>query len=515
MENAVSMRTLRLVLWDQLSGNIASLHHVDKKNDVILFCEVMEECVYVKHHKKKLVFLLSAMRHFAKDLLAQGYQVCYVKLDDKENTQTLSTEVSRLCQHFRAEKVIITWPGEYRLYHLFIELQKKITNLCVLEDDRFLISRSEFQEWAKNKKSLRMEFFYREMRKKYHILMNNDSPEGDRWNYDAENRHFPKTKINIPLPYQHVADEITRNVIDLVEEYFPNHFGEIKPFHYAVTRKEALQALTLFIKDRLASFGDYQDVMMENQAWLFHSHLSFYINAGLLTPLECIKAAENAYYEGSVNLASAEGFIRQILGWREFVRGIYWLKMPSYKKNNFLQANRPLPNFFWTGDTSMNCIKQCVNDTKANAYAHHIQRLMVLGNFALLTGINPDEVNEWYLIVYADAHEWVELPNVTGMILFADGGYLASKPYAASGAYINKMSNYCDHCVYQVKLKNGPSACPFNYLYWNFLLTHRDLLKSNPRLSMIYKALEKMSSDKIKTIQSDSKKFLSELKSDY
>lgn len=512
----INVITLRIILWDQLCIDIASLRGIDKRNDVILFCEVREECTYVKHHKKKLVFLLSAMRHFAAELTTQGYNVCYVKLDDKDNTQTLSGEIRRFSEKLHAKKILITWPGEYRIYEEFLELQKKFPlEVIILEDDRFLASHTEFKQWAKNKKSLRMEFFYREMRKKYHILMHDTLPEGGKWNYDVENRHFPRKQIKIPLPYQHSTDQITQDVIDLVEKNFSYHFGEIVPFHYAVTRKEALQALRKFIHDRLAHFGDYQDVMMQDQPWLFHSHISFYINAGLLTPLECIKSAESAYYRGAVNLSGAEGFIRQILGWREFVRGIYWLKMPSYKASNFFKAKRHLPNFYWTADTQMNCIKQCVSDTKVNAYAHHIQRLMVLGNFALLAGIHPDEVNEWYLIVYADAHEWVELPNVTGMILFADGGYLASKPYAASGAYINKMSNYCENCVYEVKLKNGPKACPFNYLYWNFLLQHRNHLKTNQRLSMIYSTLMRMSDSKIAEIYADSEVFLAKLKHEW
>lgn len=508
------MTVMRIILWDQLSTDIASLRDVDKKNDVIFFCEVKEECIYVKHHKKKLVFLLSAMRHFAVELAENEYRVCYVKLDDKDNTQTLTREISRSAKKMGAKKIIMTWPGDYRTYAAIIQLQKSLKiELTILEDNRFLASHIEFKNWVRNKKSLRMEFFYREMRKKYSILMQDNLPEGGKWNYDVENRHFLKTEIKIPMPYRQPVDEITQAVIDVVEKNFSDHFGEITSFHYAVTRKNALRALKSFICDRLPQFGDYQDVMIQGQPWLFHSQISFYINNGLLNPLECIKAAETAYYQGAVSLPAAEGFIRQILGWREFVRGIYWLKMPSYKSNNFFGATRRLPSFYWTAETKMNCIKQCVEETKANSYAHHIQRLMVLGNFLLLTGIHPDEVNEWYLIVYADAHEWVELPNVTGMILFADGGYLASKPYAGSGAYINKMSNYCKNCVYQVKLKNGPKACPFNYLYWNFLLQHRNLLKKNTRLSMIYSTLARMSHDKIVAINADAQNFLANLES--
>lgn len=508
----MTAKAMRIVLWDQLSSDITSLKNIDQKYDVIVFFETMEELTYVRHHKKKLVFLLSSMRHFATELITQGYQVCYVKLGDKKNTQVLSKEIIRLSKQLNAKKIIVTWPGEHRIYQDLVVLQEKHgLDLDILEDDRFLASKVEFERWSKNKKILRMEFFYREMRKKYHVLMDGQQPKGGKWNYDSENRHFPKTKISIPKPYHHPLDEITEQVIDLVEDNFGNHFGKIKPFHYAVTRKSALKALKLFVKERLPHFGDYQDVMMEGKPWLFHSHISFYLNNGLLKPLECIKAAEDAYELGDVDLSAAEGFIRQILGWREFVHGIYWLKMPTYKKKNVLKATRHLPNFYWTADTDMNCIKQCVEETMTNAYAHHIQRLMVLGNFALLAGIHPDEVNEWYLIVYADAHEWVELPNVTGMILYADGGYLASKPYAASGTYINKMSNYCENCIYNVQVKNGPKACPFNYLYWYFLIKHKSLLKQNKRLSMVYALLAKMSSVKIATINADAKAFLSSL----
>ena len=290
-----------------------------------------------------------------------------------------------------------------------------------------------------------------------------------------------------------------------------NHFGDLEPFYFAVTRQQALSALQQFISQRLHNFGDYQDAMLQDEPWMFHSHLSFYLNCGLLLPMECVRAAEQAYYDDLAPLNAVEGFVRQIIGWREYVRGIYWLKMPAYASANALGAKRPLPPLFWTGDTPMNCLKQCVKETRQHAYAHHIQRLMVLGNFALLAGLDPDAVNEWYTIVYADAYQWVELPNVTGMILFADGGVVSSKPYAASGAYINKMSNYCKGCRYQVSKKNGPDACPFNYLYWDFLLRNRQQLRSNHRLGMIYKTLERMSQEKIQAITDDSQAFFNAL----
>ena len=338
--------------------------------------------------------------------------------------------------------------------------------------------------------------------------MNGNKPEGGKWTFDTENRKSPSKNTIIPKPYIAKIDDLTYEVIELVSKNFSEHFGDLYPFYFAVTRNEALKILDHFIEHRLIHFGDYQDAMLENEPWMFHSHISFYLNCGLLLPIECVRAAENAYYQGKVPLNAVEGFIRQIIGWREYVRGIYWLKMPEYAQENFFEANRNLPNFYWTGDTKMNCLHQCISETKQNAYAHHIQRLMILGNFALLTGINPKEVNEWFFIVYADAFEWVELPNVSGMILFADGGYLASKPYAAGGSYINKMSNYCKNCTYKITKKNGPDACPFNYLYWDFLVRNREKLESNPRINMMYKTYDRMEVEKKQRIIQDSKAFL-------
>lgn len=506
------MKTLRIILWDQLSEKISSLEDCDFQNDIILMCETKEDCTYVKHHQKKLVFILSSMRHFAQLLIKKGYPLIYVKLDDPLNSGTLIGEITRICALHQFDKILVTWPGEYRILHNLQLLAKdNPIPLIIREDLRFLASHQEFAAWAGNRKMLRMEFFYREMRKKYNILMDGAKPEGGKWNYDTQNRKFPKTKLSIPLHFQKHPDELTKEVIDLVSKQFNDHFGDITPFYLAVTHQQAQNALQLFIHERLAFFGDYQDAMIENEPWMFHSHLSFYLNIGLLDPLHCIKEVEKAYYNGNVPLNAAEGFIRQILGWREYVHGVYWHKMPQYQSENFLNAKRNLPAFFWNADTKLNCLKQCIGETKENAYAHHIQRLMVLGNFALLCGIDPKQVNEWYLIVYADAYEWVELPNVTGMILFADGGYLASKPYAASGSYINKMSNYCGSCHYNVAEKNGPSACPFNYLYWHFLITNTKELQHNQRLSMIYAKLKQLDAEKVKQIKKDANAFFAEL----
>ncbi len=509
------MKTLRLILGDQLDTNISSLRDSDKENDIIFMCEVWEEATYVKHHKKKIVFLFSAMRHFAENLKKLKHNIIYIKLDETSKKTSFFSEVKKIISLKKIEKIIVTFPGEYRVLVDIKTWEEKFQlPIEIREDDRYLCSIDEFKQWANTRKNLRMEFFYREMRKKYDILMNKSTPAGGKWNYDVENRQPPTPELSPSKPMLFKTDEITQEVIELVEKNFPTHFGEISPFNLAVTRQQALKQLKHFTASRLKYFGEYQDAMMQNEPFMYHSMISFYLNCGLLNPIECIEEAIAVYQKKQAPLNSVEAFVRQILGWREYVRGIYWLLMPKYKDNNFFSAMRKLPKFFWTGETSLNCLKQCINDTRHNAYAHHIQRLMVLGNFMLLTGINPKEVNEWYLIVYADAFEWVELPNVTGMVLFADGGVLASKPYAAGGAYINKMSNYCTHCTYNFKKKSGVEACPFNYLYWNFLIKNSSKLKNNPRLAMIYKVLSKMSEDKIRDIQTDSEKFMRMLNED-
>ena len=507
------MKTLRIILWDQLCDSISSLEGYDKNQDIILMCELWEEATYVKHHKKKLAFLFSAMRHFAMLLKQKGYVLEYIKLDDPKNTGSLIGEVKRLHKKRCFERLVVMQPSEYRLFEEINDWTNQLPlSIEITQDNRFLCTKDEFEAWAANRTQLRMEYFYRQMRKKYNILIEADEPIGGKWNYDTQNRKPPKEGLDIPAPYNTKVDKITQEVLSLVSKKFSDHFGDLEPFYLAVTRTDALAALEQFIEQRLEYFGDYQDAMLQGEPWMYHSHISFYLNCGLLRPLECVEAAQSAYYAGSVPLNAAEGFIRQIIGWREYVRGIYWLKMPAYAQSNFFNAKQVLPDFYWDANTKMNCLRQCVLETKQHAYAHHIQRLMVLGNFALLAGIDPTQVNEWFLIVYADAHEWVELPNVSGMILFADGGYLASKPYAAGGSYINKMSDYCKNCHYKVSKKNGPDACPFNYLYWDFIVRHRKKLGKNHRMSMMYKVFDRMSEEKKKAILQDSKIFLSELK---
>lgn len=507
----MSKKRVILILGDQLSHEISSLKKADKENDVILMCENLNEAKYVKHHKKKLVFVFSAMRHFAKELMEKRFKVEYFELDFANKKGSFSHYVDKITKKYNAKELVVTFPGEYRVLQELKSLKKLGLDVEILEDDRFLCSISEFNEWSKGRKSLIMEYFYREMRKKYQILMdgkNSNKPKGGKWNFDSENRQKIPKDLKIPSKYHAKNDKITKDVIKMVEENFADHFGDVEPFYLAVDRKGALEARDDFIKNRLKNFGNYQDAMLQEDEFLFHSHIGFYLNIGLLNAMECIKKVEDEFNKGKIEINNAEGFIRQILGWREYVRGIYWMNMPKYEKENFLDAKNKLPDFFWDANTKMNCIKQCVKNTKENGYAHHIQRLMVLGNFALLAGIDPKYVNEWYLIVYVDAYQWVELPNVSGMILFADGGYLASKPYAASGSYINKMSNYCQNCEYKVKEKSGGDACPFNYLYWDFLDRNREKLKNNHRLAMIYRSLDRFNKEKIRQIRLDSRQFL-------
>lgn len=453
----------------------------------------MEEATYVKHHPKKIAFLFAAMRHFALELEEKGYQVRYVKLNNRFNRGNLTDEVARVLEEVSIDKIIVTEPGEYRLEQIIKAWEKKLNvQVEIRIDDRFLCSREFFQKWAGSKKRLLMEYFYREMRKKYHLLIEKDgTPTGGEWNYDKENRKPPIKGLSSPQRISHKKSPILLEVLDLVSRKFRHHFGDLYPFYYAVTREQALLELDDFIEKILPQFGNFQDAMVQGEAYLNHSLLSSYINAGLLLPLEICEKAEAAYRKGKAPLNSVEGFIRQILGWREYVRGIYWLKMPEYGDLNYLEAIRPLPDFYWGAPTKMSCIAEVVSQTQEHAYSHHIQRLMVTGNFALLAGLDVKQVQEWYLAVYSDAYEWVEMPNTLGMALFGDGGILGSKPYAASGKYIHRMSNFCKSCYYDPNEMIGEKACPFNALYWNFLAKNRKKLEGNHRLPYVYNTYDK------------------------
>lgn len=506
------MSKLCLVLGDQLSMSLSSIQSINKKNDVILMAEVMDEATYVKHHKQKIIFVFSAMRHFAQELQQQGYTVHYTKLDAKHNTGSLYGEVNRHVKTKKITEIVVTEAGEYRLtsdmqaWHQRLNLPVQI-----LEDDRFIASHDEFKHWAKGRKELIMEYFYREMRKKTGLLMNNGKPEGDQWNLDKQNRKPPKKSLQIAPHLSFKPDKITQEVIELVKQHFSNHFGDADSFQFATTRTEALEALEHFCHQKLHHFGDYQDAMLSDEPFMFHSILSPYINAGLLLPHETCQRVMQEYTAKRAPLNAVEGFIRQIIGWREYIRGIYWLHMPEYIKKNALGTQRNLPNFYWNADTPMHCVSQVVNMTQQYAYSHHIQRLMVTGNFALLAGLNVHQVHEWYLAVYADAYEWVELPNTLGMSLFGDGGIVGTKPYISSGAYINRMSNFCQNCKYNVKKRTGEDACPFNFLYWDFLMRHEQKFKSNRRMSLAYRNLERLDKAERAKINAQAKKFLNAL----
>ena len=504
--------TLRLVLGDQLTRSLASLRDIDPARDVVLMVEVGAEATSVRHHKQKICFLFSAMRHFADDLRREGIRVDYVRLDDPENTQTFGGELERALGRHTLGNVTVTEPGEWRVWQMMQDWRETLpVPLHIREDDRFLCSRATFSRWAAGRKQYRMEFFYREMRRATGFLMTGDAPEGGQWNYDPENRKSLPRGQRLPPRRRFEPDAVTREVLALVASRFAGHFGDLEPFGWGVTRGDALEALGHFVADCLPSFGDFQDAMKTGEDFLYHSVISPYLNCGLLTAREVCEAAEAAYRAGHAPLNAVEGFIRQIIGWREFVRGLYWHEMPGYAQTNHLDAKRPLPWFYWSGETPMKCLSECIRATRQHAYAHHIQRLMVTGNFALLAGIAPAEIEEWYLAVYADAYEWVELPNVHGMVMHADGGLLGSKPYAASGAYINRMSDYCAGCVYDPAVKLGPKACPFNVLYWNFLIENAGKLSKNPRMAMPYRTLNAMDAPRRAEIVEQAGAFLDSL----
>jgi deoxyribodipyrimidine photolyase-related protein len=491
------IRNIILVLGDQLTPALSSLAAADPKLDLVMMAEVHDEATYVRHHKKKIAFLFSAMRHFAEELRASGWRVDYRTLELTGAKGSFTSEIEQAIAQYKPQRIVVTSPGEWRVLAMMQQWSADFgVPVDILDDTRFVCSSAEFGAWAKDRKQLRMEYFYREMRRKTGLLMDGDQPEGGQWNFDHDNRKVAKADLFMPQPFRVEPDAVTRDAMTVVADRFVAHIGTLEPFWFAVTRADAERALDKFIEAALPRFGDYQDAMLEGEPFLYHSLLSAYINAGLLDPLAVCRKVEAAYRAGHAPLNAAEGYIRQIIGWREYVRGIYWLKMPDYVDGNYFEHTRPVPDFYWTADTQMACVRAAVSQTITEAYAHHIQRLMVTGNFALLAGVSPQALHEWYLAVYADAYEWVELPNTLGMSQFGDGGLLASKPYVASGAYINRMSNHCKSCRYDVKQTTGPKSCPMNALYWSFLDRHRGKLAGNPRMAQMYRTWEKMAEDK-------------------
>jgi deoxyribodipyrimidine photolyase-related protein len=505
-------RHLVIVLGDQLDESSSAFDDFDPAHDVVWMAEVMEESTHVWSAKQRTTLFLSAMRHFAQSLRERKtqankttsihWQVDYIQLDDPENTGTLAGELARAIARHKPAKLILTAPGDWRVLQALRSMALQASLELELTDDRhFFTTVRDFAAHAKGRKQLRLEYFYRELRHKTGILMEGKNPVGGQWNFDADNREsFGKAgPVDVPPPTRFEPDAITQSVIDLVNTKLAAHPGVVSKsaagFGWPVTRSQALEVLAAFIAERLPLFGKFEDAMWGGEAWLYHSHLSSSLNLKLLNPREVLAAAEDAYLRGHAPIEAVEGFVRQILGWREYVRGIYWTQMPSYLARNAQSASHLLPAFYWTTNTNMKCLKDAIGQTLDHGYAHHIQRLMVTGLYALLFGVDPKAVHEWYLAVYVDAVEWVELPNTLGMSQFADGGIMASKPYIASGKYIQRMSNHCKGCAYDPALSTGEKACPFTTLYWDYMIQHEAMLAKNPRMGMQLKNLGRLGAE--------------------
>jgi len=498
------VRNLILILGDQLNRDAAAFDGFDPTQDAVWMAEVRAEATHAWSHKCRIAIFLASMRHFRLSLEAEGIAVHYRNLDDAGNLHSFEAELAATARKLKPRNLIVTEPGEWRVRENLKGAAAELKLPLEIRVDRhFLATTEDFAAYARDKKQLRMEFFYRVMRERYSCLMEKKKPIGGKWNYDPENRKsFGKSGPSVPAWMKTFPpDGTTSGVLEMVSREFPDHPGELGSFDFPVTRAEAQEALTVFIREALPHFGDYQDAMWTEQPYLYHSRLSAALNLKLLDPREVIQQAEQAYHDGHVPLPSAEGFIRQILGWREYVRGVYWLLMPQYLERNHLNAHQKLPNFYWTGETEMACLRDSLGQTLRYGYSHHIQRLMVLGLFSLLFGVEPQEVHLWYLAVHVDAVEWAELPNTLGMSQYADGGVMGSKPYVASGKYIQRMSNYCVNCQYDPAESVGEQACPFTTLYWDFLMRHEKMLAGNPRMIMQVRNLVRISEPKKKAIQ--------------
>jgi deoxyribodipyrimidine photolyase-related protein len=490
-------KILRLVLGDQLNHG-HSWWDEDPKNVVVALVESKTETGYVRHHIQKVIAFFLSMRNFTDFLENKGFEVRYIKINDDDNAGSIPDNIKQIVSDLKIQKFEYQLPDEYRL-------DRALKSLCndldietqAVDTEHFLTERKDLKEFFEGKKTYLMESFYRMMRKKYDILMDGDEPAKGKWNFDKQNRKsLPKNhKPEDPRLYKKDVSDLVEVLKDLKIETI----GKVDPenFIWPVSREESLDLLNFFIDKCLDNFGDYQDAMAQGEWSVYHSRLSFAMNSKMLSPLEVVQAVEDAWHKDSeLPISSIEGFIRQIIGWREYMRGVYWAKMPNYKSLNYFDNKRKLPKWFWDGKTKMNCQKEAVGQSLNYAYAHHIQRLMITGNFALLAGIDPDDVDEWYLGIYIDAIEWVEITNTRGMSQFADGGIVGTKPYVSSANYIDKMSDYCKDCHYSKTKKTGDGACPFNSLFWNFYQNHRDKLENNPRIGFVYRTLDKMNDEK-------------------
>ena len=523
-----ALRHLVLILGDQLDAESSAFEGFDPLQDAVLMIEAREESTHVWSSKIRTALFLSAMRHFAQSLEARGWPVIYRKMD-VERDPNLAAGLQAAIESHKPQAVICVEPGDWRVRLALEDTIKSIAlhadsmpgnaskslkiPLQWRDDTHFLCGLPEFKKWAGKSKTLRMEFFYRTMRQKYKVLMQGDEPVGGQWNLDAENRKsFGKAgPQNVPKPLVYKHSAVTKEVLDLVEKEFADHPGDLSRFNWPVTREEALVALKDFIENRLPHFGPHQDAMWTKLDFGWHSLLSSSLNLKLLNPLEVIHAAEKAYQKRNLDLASVEGFIRQILGWREFMRGVYYTDMPQLALDNFYGHQNALPKWYWTGKTQMNCMKNSIDQTLQNGYSHHIQRLMITGMFGVTAQIKPQALCDWYLAVYVDAIEWVELPNTAGMALFANGGRFTSKPYVASGAYVKRMSNYCQGCKYSPESRTGADACPMTTLYWNFLDAHEKEFSGNPRTALMVKNLQRMSDQERAAVRAKAGEMLGDL----
>ncbi|EOR94999.1 Putative deoxyribodipyrimidine photolyase protein [Arcticibacter svalbardensis MN12-7] len=490
-------KILRLILGDQLNSNHSWFKTVDPSVTYVMM-EVRTETDYVWHHIQKVASFFSAMRHFADDLKQAGHQVIYIRLNDAGNLQSFQHNLDFLIDKEAFTHFDYQLPDEYRLDHLLKNYAESLLITSqVVDSDHFMSTREELGEFFKGKKTYLMESFYRYMRKKHHVLMQGDEPVNNKWNFDADNRKKLPANHKATPPFVYAND--VSEIVDAIKETTIKTIGTIdaKNLIWPVTRAQALEQLAFFVRECLPLFGTYQDAMTPHEWSLYHSRLSFTMNSKMLSPLEVIKRAVQEWTDRPEEIAynQLEGFVRQIIGWREYIRGVYWLKMPEYASANYFDHQNKLPVWYWTGKTKMNCLKYSINQSLEFAYAHHIQRLMITGNFALLAGVHPDEVDQWYLGIYIDAIEWVEITNTRGMSQFADGGTVGTKPYVSAAAYIDKMSHYCTSCYYYKAKKTGDRSCPFNSLYWNFYDKHEDKLAKNPRIGMMYNLWHKMQAD--------------------
>jgi deoxyribodipyrimidine photolyase-related protein len=506
---------LAVVFGDQLDAGAPLLEGLDRKSDVILMAEVRAESTDPPSHRQRTILFLSAMRHFARDLRRRGFEVRYVEIDDPDNTQTLGGEIERALAELRSGRLLCTEPGDWRVRRAFEDAAAGSGVAAeLLPDAHFLTSTTEFAGWVEGRRRIRMEDFYRWQRRRLGILVDDDGqPEGGRWNFDADNRRpFGRKGPEVRARSTFAPDALTRKVIETVRRELPDLPGRDGDFAWPVTAAQARAALDEFVEHHLGAFGPYQDAMWIGEPLLNHSLLSAALNLKLLDPRECVEAALAAGREGRAPLQSVEGFVRQIIGWREFVRGIYFAEGPDYRTRNSLGADRPLPAAYWTGETDMKCVSESVGEVLDRGYGHHIQRLMVTGNFALLAGIEPVEVADWFLGMFVDGVDWVTVPNVVGMALHADArpgtseGVVGSKPYASTGRYIERMSNYCASCRFDPKKRTGEGACPFSVLYWDFLLRHRKRFSANQRMALVMKNLDRLDEAERKAIGRDARR---------